>query len=163
MRINSLGLEDFRNYEHQHVDFAPGLNLIRGRNAQGKTNLLEAVHCLSGLGSPRSADAALIREGADRAVIHAEVERSGRGIRIDMELKRGRGARALVNKTGLPRTKALAEYVVTVFFGPDELSLVKGSPDGRRRFLDELSIKLRPARDALRREWSAYCANATRC
>ena len=153
MRIISLGLEDFRNYEHQQVDFAPGLNLIRGRNAQGKTNLLEAVHCLSGLGSPRSADAALIREGADRAVIHAEVERSGRSIRIDMELKRGRGARALVNKTGLPRTKALAEYVVTVFFGPDELSLVKGSPDGRRRFLDELSIKLRPARDALRREW----------
>lgn len=153
MRIISLGLEDFRNYERQQIDFAPGLNLIRGRNAQGKTNLLEAVHCLSGLGSPRSADAALIREGAERAVVHAETERGGRTIRIDMELKRGHGTRALVNKTGLPRTKALAEYVVTVFFGPDELSLVKGSPDGRRRFLDELSIKLRPARDALRREW----------
>ena len=153
MRIKTLGLEDFRNYERQEVDFAPGLNLIRGRNAQGKTNLLEAVHCLGGLGSPRSQDSALVREGAERAVIHADLERGGRRLTIDMEMRPGRGTRALMNKTALPRTRSLAEFVVTVFFGPDELSLVKGSPDGRRRFLDELAIKLRPSRDATRREW----------
>jgi DNA replication and repair protein RecF len=152
VRIDRLGLEDFRNYDRQEVTFAGGLNLIRGRNAQGKTNLLEAVHCLSGLGSPRAADSALVREGAERALVHAEITRQKRTVRIDMEFRPGRGTRALVNKTPLPRTRALTEYAVTVFFGPDELSLVKGSPDGRRRFLDELAVKLRPARDAVRRE-----------
>ncbi|MGH2807958.1 MAG: DNA replication/repair protein RecF, partial [Actinomycetota bacterium] len=152
MRIDRLGLEDFRNYERQEIAFAAGLNLIRGRNAQGKTNLLEAVHCLSGLGSPRAADSALVREGSERGLVHADVTRKERSVRIDMEFRPGRGTRALVNKSALPRTRALAEYAVTVFFGPDELSLVKGSPDGRRRFLDELAVKLRPARDAVRRE-----------
>jgi DNA replication and repair protein RecF len=152
VRIDRLGLEDFRNYDRQEVSFAGGLNLIRGRNAQGKTNLLEAVHCLSGLGSPRAADSALVRDGAERALVHGDLTRRDRKVRIDLEFRPGRGTRALVNKTALPRTRALAEYSVTVFFGPDELSLVKGSPDGRRRFLDELAVKLRPARDAVRRE-----------
>lgn len=153
MQVSDLELEDFRNYEHGNVSFTTGLNLVVGRNAQGKTNLLEAVHCLSGLGSPRAPDAALIKSGAERALIHSRVERAGRWVDIDMEIKQGRGTRALINKKALPRAKALGDLVVTVFFGPDELSLVKGSPDGRRRFLDELVVKLRPARDQLRREW----------
>ncbi|MDQ3940025.1 MAG: DNA replication/repair protein RecF [Actinomycetota bacterium] len=153
MWIKRLGLEDFRNYDREAVDFAPGLNLIRGRNAQGKTNLLEAVHCLSGLGSPRSHDSALVRDGTERALVHAELERGARPLRIDVEIRPGRGTKALVNRTPIPRTRSLTEFVVTVFFGPDELSLVKGSPDGRRRFLDELGIKLRPAREGTRREW----------
>jgi DNA replication and repair protein RecF len=153
VQINELELDRFRNYEHASVTFGPGLNLIKGRNAQGKTNLLEAVHCLGGLGSPRGPDSALVKEGEERAVIHAGLERGGRELRVDMEIRPGRGTRALLNKTPLPRTRSLSEIAQTVFFGPDELSLVKGSPDGRRRFLDELGIKLRPARHALRREW----------
>ncbi len=153
MLVSELVLEEFRNYAHGRVEFAPGLNLVVGRNAQGKTNLLEAVHCLSGLGSPRGPDSALIRSGAEHALIHARVERGGRWSEIDMELRPGRGMRALINKTPVSRGRALGDLVVTVFFGPDELSLVKGSPDGRRRFLDELVVKLRPARDSLRRDW----------
>lgn len=153
MRVAQLALESFRNYDRQSVHLAPGLNLVTGRNAQGKTNLLEALYCLGGLGSPRSPDAALVMEGADRALLHAEVVKKGRSVRIDMELRAGRGMRALVNKAPLGATRALAGFVVSVFFGPDELSLVKGSPDGRRRFLDDLIVKLRPARQALRREW----------
>jgi DNA replication and repair protein RecF len=153
VQVGELSLEDFRNYEHGSVVLASGLNLVVGRNAQGKTNLLEAVHCLSGLGSPRAPDAALIRSGAERALIHSRVERDERWVEIDMEFRPGRGSRALINKSPVARAKALGELVVTVFFGPDELSLVKGSPDGRRRFLDELVVKLRPARDKLRREW----------
>lgn len=152
MRVDSLVLEEFRNYERERVELASGLNLIVGRNAQGKTNLLEAIHCLSGLGSPRADNSALVRQGADAAIVHASVTRGDRAISIDLEFKPGRGMRALVNKSAVRRASALAEFVVTVFFGPDELSLVKGSPDGRRRFLDELVVKLRPARDALRRE-----------
>lgn len=153
MRVEALGLEDFRNYQRQEVELVPGLNLVTGRNAQGKTNLLEAVHCLGGLGSPRSPDSALIRSGAERALLHAGVIRRERPIRIDMELRTGRGTRVLINKTPASGPRALRELVVSVFFGPDELSLVKGSPDARRRFLDDLVVKLRPVRDALRREW----------
>lgn len=153
MRIASLVLEDFRNYRAEETSFVPGLNLIVGRNAQGKTNLLEAVHCLSGLGSPRAADAALVREGTERALLHGSIEVGERSLSIDMEIRPGRGTRALLNKVAVPRGKGLTDVVVTVFFGPDELSLIKGSPDGRRRFLDDLSVKLRPARLVLRREW----------
>jgi len=151
--IIDLALEDFRNYEAQKASFAPGLNLIVGRNAQGKTNLLEGVHCLSGLGSPRGPDSALVREGSDRALLHGQIVRGDRTATIDMEIRPGRGTRALLNKTPVPRGKGLTSVVVTVFFGPDELSLVKGSPDGRRRFLDDLAVKMRPTRDAIRKEW----------
>jgi DNA replication and repair protein RecF len=153
LQVDRLGLEDFRNYVHVAVDLAPGLNLVVGRNAQGKTNLLEAVHCLSGLGSPRSPDAALIRQGCERSLLHAEVGKGERQLRLDLEIRPGRGTKALINGTPLHGTRPLSEIVVTVFFGPDELSLVKGSPDGRRRFLDDLVVKLHPTRAAQRREW----------
>ncbi|HEX2195841.1 MAG TPA: DNA replication and repair protein RecF, partial [Actinomycetota bacterium] len=152
MRVDALALEDWRNYERQSVELSPGLNLVVGANAQGKTNLLEAVHCLSGFGSPRAADAALVRHGCERALLHASVERRGRTVRIDVEVRPGKGTRALLNKTPV-QPRLLGDVCVSVFFGPDELSLVKGSPDGRRRFLDELVVKLRPARDGLRREF----------
>ena len=153
MRVNQLALEDFRNYTREQVELLPGLNLVVGRNAQGKTNLLEAIHCLGGFGSPRATDAALVREGAERALLHAEVQRGERKVRIDLEVKPGRGTRALVNRSAVQGLRSLSEVAVCVFFGPDELSLVKGSPDGRRRFLDDLVVKLRPARDSLRREF----------
>jgi DNA replication and repair protein RecF len=153
VHVGTLVLEDFRNYTQATVELVDGLNLVVGRNAQGKTNLLEAVYCLSGFGSPRSPDSALVRQGAERALLHARVTRGSRSVTVDMEFKPGRGARALVNKTSTGSARALSEVVVSVFFGPDELSLVKGSPDGRRRFLDELIVKLRPAQQRLRREW----------
>jgi DNA replication and repair protein RecF len=153
LQVERLGLEDFRNYRRVAVDLAPGLNLVVGRNAQGKTNLLEAIYCLSGLGSPRSPDAALVREGCERSLLHADVRRGERKVRLDLEMRPGRGTKALVNGTPLHGTRPLSEMVVSVFFGPDELSLVKGSPEGRRRFLDDLVVKLHPARAALRREW----------
>lgn len=153
MRVEDLRLEDFRNYKAAAIRFVPGLNLVVGQNAQGKTNLLEAVYCLSGLGSPRGPDGLLVRHGAEKALVHATVYRRDRPAQIDLELKPGRGGRALLNKKGLRSMKALGETCVSVFFGPDELSLVKGSPDGRRRFLDDLIVKLRPAQMSLRKEW----------
>ena len=153
MRVDELALEDFRNFESVHVEFARSLNLLVGKNAQGKTNLLESVYCLTGLGSPRAADSALVRHGAERALVHARVSRGPRSVRVDLELRPGRGQRALVNRTAASGPRDLGEVTAAVFFGPDELSLVKGSPDGRRRFLDDLVVKLRPARHGLRREW----------
>src|ERR671918_17002 len=152
MQVGELALEDFRNYEKEKISFAPGINLVLGANAQGKTNLLEAVHCLSGLGSPRSPDAALIKEGAEAGLLHGRATRAGRHITVDLELRSGRGARILINKSPTSRARSLTHLPVAVFFGPDELALVKGSPEGRRRFIDDLVAKLRPARDAIRRD-----------
>lgn len=153
MHVEHLRLEDFRNYSGAEATLDRGVNLVVGRNAQGKTNLLEAVHCLAGLGSPRAGDAALVRSGSERALLHANIARGARRVSVDMEIRPGRGTRALVNKTPVTGARALGALTVSVFFGPDELSLVKGSPEGRRRFLDELAVKLRPARDGNRREW----------
>ncbi|MGH2693595.1 MAG: DNA replication/repair protein RecF [Actinomycetota bacterium] len=153
MYVEGLALEDFRNYERAQADLSSGLNLIVGRNAQGKTNVLEAIHVISGLGSPRAPDAALVRDGTERALLHAEVARAGRRLRIDMEITPGKGIEALLNRTPVRTTRALTEVVSCVFFGPDELALVKGAPEARRRFLDELVVKRRPSRYSLRREW----------
>jgi DNA replication and repair protein RecF len=152
MQVGELALEDFRNYSKERISFAAGINLVLGANAQGKTNLLEAVHCLSGLGSPRAQDAALIREGAEAGLLHGRATRDGRHITVDLELRPGRGGRILINKSPTGRARALTQLPVAVFFGPDELALVKGPPEGRRRFLDDLVAKLRPARDTIRRE-----------
>ncbi|MDQ3964808.1 MAG: DNA replication/repair protein RecF, partial [Actinomycetota bacterium] len=135
------------------VAFEAGLNLIVGRNAQGKTNLLEAIYCLTGFASPRALDAVLVRTDQERAIVHGEVTRGGRPTRIDLELRAGRGRRALVNRAALPKGHSLGEVLAAVFFGPDELALIKGSPGERRRFLDELVVKLKPAREGLRKEW----------
>ena len=153
MIVEELALQDFRNYERAQLELSRGLTLVSGRNAQGKTNLLEAIYCLSGLGSPRTNEPALVREGAEGAYIHARVQRGERNVEIDLEIKAGRAPRALLNKTPVSGAKALGEIVVSVYFGPDDLALVKAGPDGRRRFLDDLAVKARPARDGLRKEW----------
>ena len=153
MYVRRVAVEDLRNYERATLELDEGLNLLVGRNAQGKTNLLEAIYVLSGLGSPRSPDAALIREGADRALLHGAIVRGTRTVEVDMEFRPGRATRVLVNKTPVAGARELSEILTCVFFGPDELSLIKGSPEGRRRFLDDTVVKLRPARFAVRREW----------
>lgn len=153
MRVDRVVLENFRNYVHEDIELAPGLNLVVGRNAQGKTNLLEALYCISGFGSPRGQDVTLVRNGAESAIVHADVTRGERTVHVDLEYRPGRGVRALMNGTAIPGVRGLRELTAAVFFGPDELSLIKGSPDGRRRFLDELVVKLRPARDVLKKEW----------
>jgi DNA replication and repair protein RecF len=153
VHLERLSLEDFRNYARAAVEFAPGLNLIVGRNAQGKTNLLEAAYCLSGLPSPRALDPVLVRTDTEKALIHADITRGERTVHVDIEIKPGRGRRVQVNRAALPRGRSLGEVLVAVFFGPDELGLIKGSPEGRRRFIDELVVKLRPAREGVRREW----------
>ena len=153
MRADRLVLEDFRNYQREAVEFSPELNLVVGSNAQGKTNLLEAVYFLGGLGSPRISDAGLVREGAERALLHADIARGTRALHVDLEIRPGKSLRTLINKTPATGSRALRELIVGVFFGPDDLTLIKGPPEGRRRFVDDVAVKLRPARETVRREW----------
>lgn len=144
MKATHLSLTDFRNYSEAEVPFCPGPNLIVGKNGQGKTNLVEALGFLSTLGSHRvSNDKALIRSGKDAAVIRARLEHNGREITAEVQINRTGLNRAQVNRSVI-KTRELPRYFSSVLFAPEDLSLVRGDPSGRRRFLDQLLVLRAP-------------------
>ena len=141
MYVSHLVLHDFRSYAAADVRLEPGVTAFIGRNGQGKTNLVEAIDYLSRLSSHRVAtDAPLVRAGADQAVVRAAVVKDGRTAVLEVELNPGRANRARINKSPLPRTRELVGLVRTVVFSPEDLTLVKGDPSDRRRFLDDLMV-----------------------
>ncbi len=145
MHVAHLSLHDFRSYATAEVALEPGVTSFIGRNGQGKTNLVEAIDYLSRLSSHRVAtDAPLVRHGAEQAVVRAAVVKEGRTAVIEVELNPGRANRARVNKSALPRTRDLVGLVRTVIFSPEDLTLVKGDPSDRRRFLDDLVVLRTP-------------------
>ncbi|MEI2642848.1 MAG: DNA replication and repair protein RecF [Candidatus Nanopelagicales bacterium] len=145
MRVDHLGLTDYRNYTELEVDLEPGVNVLIGPNGQGKTNLVEAIAYLATFGSHRVAsDAALVRAGADRGVIRSRVTQGERTIGLDVQINPGRANRIQVNRSPVKRTRDALGIVRAVMFAPEDLALVKGEPAGRRRFLDEILIQLAP-------------------
>ncbi len=145
MYVAHLSLHDFRSYATAEVALEPGVTSFIGRNGQGKTNLVEAIDYLSRLTSHRVAtDAPLVRHGSEQAVVRAAVVRDGRTAVLEVELNPGRANRARVNKSTLPRTRDLVGLVRTVIFSPEDLTLVKGDPSDRRRFLDDLVVLRAP-------------------
>lgn len=145
VRVRHLSLADFRNYAHLEVGLEPGINAFVGANGQGKTNIVEAIAYLSTLGSHRVAtDAPLVRHGAERAVIRADVVREDRSLVIEVEITPGKSNRARVNKAPVQRARDVLGIVRTVVFAPEDLALVKGDPSERRRFLDDLLVQRQP-------------------
>ena len=145
MFVSHLALTDFRSYPQVELPLTPGITALVGPNGQGKTNLVEAIGYLATLSSHRvPTDAALVRAGADRAVVGARVERAGRATTVEVEITPGRANRARVNGGSPVRARDVLGMLRTVQFAPEDLALVKGDPDGRRRFLDELVVQLRP-------------------
>jgi DNA replication and repair protein RecF len=143
--VAHLSLHDFRSYATAEVPLEPGVTSFIGRNGQGKTNLVEAIDYLSRLTSHRVAtDAPLVRSGAEQAVVRASVVKDGRTAVLEVELNPGRANRARINKSPLPRTRDLVGLVRTVIFSPEDLTLVKGDPSDRRRFLDDLVVLRTP-------------------
>lgn len=141
MHLASLQLLHFRNYSELSARFSPGLNVIFGDNAQGKTNLLEAIAFLAtGKSHRTSRDQELIQEGHTALTARAAVER--RTGELGLELTLGHDSRKQLKINGIAEKKIarLVGNLAVVFFSPDDLQLLKGSPAGRRRFLDiELS------------------------
>lgn len=137
MYIESLTLESFRNYGRERAVFSPGLNILKGINASGKTNLLEAVY-VAGVGKSlrTSQDKEMVKWGAEEAVIKLFImKRRGRRsveIRIDKKGKK----KVLID--GIPQVKIseLLGCLGIVFFSPEELRLIKDGPTERRRFMD---------------------------
>lgn len=143
--VRHVSLIDVRNYASLEVRLDPGINAFVGSNGQGKTNLVEAVAYLSTLGSHRVAtDAPLIRQGAERALIRADVVRDDRSLLLELEITPGRANRARINRSPVSKVRDILGIVRTVVFAPEDLSLVKGDPSERRRFLDDLLVQRHP-------------------
>jgi len=152
-RLRRLWLHDFRNYLELDLAFEAERVVLTGANGQGKSNVLEAIAYLGSLGSFRgSPPDALIRYGADAAVIRAEVHSGERELLIEAELRVGRANRILVNKQKLARARDLVGLMPVTVFGPDDLELIKAGPGLRRRYLDDLLVQLHPRNDKTRSE-----------
>ena len=145
MRIDRVHLENFRNYTAAEVSFAPDCNVIFGENAQGKTNLLEAIVYLSGGKSPRARrDAELIRFEADDARITGSVFSRGRDFTLDVRLGRTKRRKIEVNGVAAKRAAELSSVLGTVYFCPEDLLLIRAGASERRRFMDQALSQLRP-------------------
>jgi len=144
MNIRRLEAENFRNLKDLSCDFAPGVNVICGANAQGKTNLLESVHLLSTGRSWRTRqDRDLINFDADFALLRGEVAARERDFTIDLRL--ARGLRKSIKVNGVMRkVSELPGYFTTVLFSPEDLELLRAGAAVRRRFLDTAIAQLRP-------------------
>ena len=137
MRIDRVYLENFRNYAAQTVTFHPACNVICGENAQGKTNLLEALCCLSCAKSHRTrTDKELIRFGAEGFVLQGEIFSREREFVSRLEVRRGRRKAMSVNKVPAKTASALSAVLGTIFFSPEDLGIIKNGPAERRRFVD---------------------------
>ncbi|MGH9125911.1 MAG: DNA replication/repair protein RecF [Acidimicrobiales bacterium] len=151
MQLDRLWITDFRNYLGAELAPAPsGLTVLTGNNGQGKTNLLEAVGYLATLKSFRGVPAeALVRRGAERAIVRAEAGRDSRRLLIEAELRPGGRDRVQVNRQPLRRARDLLGALQVSVFAPDDLALVKAGPQGRREYLDDLLVALQPRHDSL--------------
>lgn len=152
MRIKNLDLKNFRNYAEESFEFAEGLNVLFGRNAQGKTNCAEAVFYLCTGISPRSKrDKLLIRRGAEFSEISAAAEGRYGNIRIEAKITEN-GREFKLNGNKITRNADILGNLFSVFFSPQELRLIQDGPDERRRFLNvSISQMSRPYYTALSR------------
>ena len=143
--VQSLTLSNFRNYAAVHVDFSPGSNVLVGPNAQGKTNLLDAILCLAGLRPPRArSDRDLIRFDTENAVISAQIQARQRLFAVELQLTRNGRRKMSVNGVVVKTAAALRDLFHTVLFRPEDLLLIRDGPAARRRFLDAALSQIRP-------------------
>lgn len=137
MKVLRLKLSNFRNYDSIDVSFSSGTNIILGKNAQGKTNLLEAIFmCAIGKSLRAKKDCDLVRWGKENGKIELEVEKKFGKSKIEIYLF-NKGKKAIkINSLPIKRIGELLGELRCVFFAPDELKLIKESPEDRRRFMD---------------------------
>ena len=135
--IKTLQLKDFRNYEQLSLEFSDGINILYGDNAQGKTNILEALYLMATTKSHRGAiDKEVVRFGTNEAHIRGEVFRDGATWRIDMHLQSRRSKGIAIDGQRLKKASELVGKIPTVLFSPEDLAIVKDGPSQRRRFID---------------------------
>ena len=145
MIVKGLELDFFRNYAHLEAQFDPHVNLIYGENAQGKTNLLEAISYLSSARSHRARyDREMIMLGVDSGFIKGEVFSRDRDFTLEAKLFRGKGRQLWSNGVKLKTAGELSGILTTVLFCPEDLYLIREGAAARRKFLDSAICQLRP-------------------
>ena len=145
MQIRKLRLKDFRNYKSLELTFHPKVNLLLGNNAQGKTNLLEALYITSlGKSFRTGRDSEMIRFGAPFFRVEIEALRDGEPLSVELAVSEDQKA---IKIDGVKATKSseLLEHIYTVVFSPEDLKIVKDEPEKRRRFLDREISQLKPS------------------
>jgi DNA replication and repair protein RecF len=154
VHLTRLALTDFRSYAAADVMLEPGVTTFTGPNGQGKTNLVEAACYVATFASHRVAtDAPLIRQGADRAILRAGIRSGGRDNLVEIEINPGRANRVRLNKAPAPRPREVIGVLRCVLFAPEDLAVVKGDPDQRRRYLDDLLVASRPRYAGVRADY----------
>jgi len=145
MWVSDLSLRDFRNHESTTLSLQPGVSVFVGSNGQGKTNLVEALGYLANLSSHRvSVDKALVREGCPSAFVLATIHHDTRKVDLALELKASGSNRAKKNGQNIP-VGELVGWLKVVLFTPEDLSIIRGEPGIRRRYLDDAVVVLKPA------------------
>jgi DNA replication and repair protein RecF len=147
MIIKTLRLRNFRNYGLQYMEFNELYNILYGENAQGKTNVLEAIFlCSTGRSHRTQKDAEMVRFGEESAVVTLEMERKNSGVfKIEIEIRRT--GRKSIHVNGIPQRRAgdLLGRLNCAIFSPEDLAIIKEEPQLRRRFLDMFVSQIKPS------------------
>lgn len=137
MIIKSLELADFRNYDSLHIDFSKGTNILYGDNAQGKTNILEAIYLSATTKSHKgSKDKDIVNFDKEEAHIRTYLEKDSMEIRVDMHLRKNKTKGIAIDGQKIKKAAELLGLLNVVFFSPEDLSIIKNGPVERRRFVD---------------------------
>jgi len=137
MIIKSLELSDYRNYESLLINFDKGTNILYGDNAQGKTNILEAIYMSATTKSHKlSKDKEIIRFGKQEAHIRTIIEKDDIETRVDMHLRSSKSKGIAIDGVKIKKAAELMGLTKIVFFSPEDLSIIKNGPAERRRFID---------------------------
>ena len=137
MYIESVQLQNFRNYRELHLNFDKGTNIFYGDNAQGKTNILESVYiCGTTKSHKGSKDKDLIRFGKEESHIRMLIKKEGLSYKIDMHLRKNKAKGVAINGLPIKKARELFGIVNLVFFSPEDLNIIKNGPGERRRFMD---------------------------
>ncbi|MDD4371607.1 MAG: DNA replication/repair protein RecF [Anaerostipes sp.] len=137
MIISSLELNNYRNYNQLKIEFSKGSNILYGDNAQGKTNILEAIYLASTTKSHRgSRDREMIQFGEEESHIRLNLNKNDIHHQIDMHLKKNKTKGVAIDQIPIRKSSDLFGFVPIIFFSPEDLSIIKDGPNERRKFLD---------------------------
>ena len=144
MILKSIALRDYRNFISEKVEFCGGSNIISGKNAQGKTNLIEAVWLFTSCKSFRTTnEKELIRSGCEASSITGVFEKNGRDYEVDLRFFSNKTKQIQINGIKVKQGELLGKFPAVMFF-PEQLSLIKSGPDIRRKFLDMSISQIKP-------------------
>lgn len=162
MHLRELRLVDYRSWPRLDLSLEPGTTVLVGRNGFGKTNVLESIGLLATGKSHRvSTDAPLVRSGREGALVKALAHNRGRELAVELAVNKGKPNRATLNTSPVRSPRQILGVVQSVIFAPEDLSLVRGEPGGRRAFLDDLAVQRRPRVAALRAEYDKVVRQRT--